>query len=358
MNKQTKTKKILILFLIFIGINSYSQDNKEIALTKAKKAVVLMDEGKLDESIKILKECQKLDNENFIYPYEIAYAYIQKKEYDTAIKILKKTIKYKNVTSRVYQTFGNCYDYNNQPEKAIKTYDEGLKKFPNAGNLYLEKGNIYLGKNEYDKAIENYEKGIKVDPMYPSNYYRLALLFLNSNDKLNGLIYGEIFMNLERTTKRTKEISELLYQTYTKSIQINGDKSKIEFCDIIISDKDIKGEEIDLPLCAIFGKNFILGMLNQKEVNLNSISDIRISFIKNFYKEDYKKYSNVLFDYNKKMLDEGVLDAYNHYLLQIGTPKEFKEWKNNNTDKYNKFVEWYTNPDNYLKINKENIYIR
>lgn len=351
-------KNILILLFLTINFYSFAQSNEKIALEKAREAIKLMDEGKLDESIKILEECQKLDNKNHIYPYETAYAYIQKKEYKTAIKILKKTTKYKSSNSRVYQTLGNCYDYDKQPEKAIKAYDAGLKKFPNAGNLYLEKGNIFLGKKEYNKAIMNYEKGVKVEPMYTSNYYRLALLYLNSNDKLNGLIYGEIFMNLERTTKRTQEISKLLFQTYKNSIEIDGDNAKIDFCEIVIGDNDFNGDKLKLPLCAIFGKNFILGMINQKEVNLNTISEMRSNFIENFYKEDYKDYPNVLFDYNKKMLDKGIFEAYNHYILQIGSPDEFEKWKSKNIEKYNDFVKWYTTENNYLKINKKSVYTK
>jgi len=351
-------KNILVLLFLTINFYTFAQNNEKIAFEKAREAVKLMDAGKIDESIRILEECQKLDAKSPIYPYEIAYAYIQKKEYKTAIKILKKTTKYKGVNSRVYQTLGNCYDYDKQTKKAIKAYNDGLKKFPNAGNLYLEKGNIFLGKKEYDKAIMNYKKGIKVDPMFSSNYYRLALLYLNSNDKLNGLIYGEIFMNLERTTKRTQEISKLLFQTYKNSIEIDGDNIEIDFCEIIIGDNDFNGNTLKLPLCAIFGKNFILGVIEQKEVNLNTISEMRISFIENFYKEDYKKYANVLFDYNKKMLDKGVFEAYNHYILQIGSPDEFRIWKNKNIEKYNDFVEWYTTENNYLKINKKSVYTK
>ena len=70
-----------------------------------------MDEGKLDESIKLLEESQKLDPENYMYPYEIAYAYVQKKKYEKAIKILnnvkKEFAEYKstaNITGKIINT--------------------------------------------------------------------------------------------------------------------------------------------------------------------------------------------------------------------------------------------------------------
>ena len=98
--------------------------------------------------------------------------------------------------------------------------------------------------------------------------------------------------------------------------------------------------------------------MNQKEINLTTLSEIRIEFIKNYFKEDYKKYPNVLFEYHKTILDNGILDAYNKYIFQIGANDEFSEWKNNNNEKYDAFVKWYTNPDNYLKINNKNKFIK
>src|SRR5690606_21317883 len=129
-------------------------------------------------------------------------------------KNIKKTKKLKSANSQVYQLSGNCYSFSGKPDKAIKEYEERMKRFPNSGNLYLERGNIYLIQENYKEAVENYETGIEVDPMFPSNYYRLAKLYLHSSNKLAGLMYGELFMNLERTTDRALEISELLYSTY------------------------------------------------------------------------------------------------------------------------------------------------
>lgn len=336
-------KTIFGLLLCFLSFSLFAQTDKEIAYSKAKEAIKIMDEGKLDESIKLLEESQKLDSENYIYPYEIAYAYAQKKEYKKAIKILNKIKKYKSINSQVYQMSGNCYSFLGKPKKAIKEYEEGMKHFPNSGNLHLEKGNIFLGQEEYQKAIENYEKGIEVDPTFTSNYFRLAKLFLNSTDKLSGLIYGEIFMNLERTTSRTQEMSKLLFNTYKSSITLGENKSKIDFCKVIIDASEIKpNEDIKLPLCAIFSKNFILAIIDKKTIDLNSLSLIRQKFIENYFKEDYKNYPNVLFEYQKKLVDKNLFNAYNHYLFQIGAQEKFNDWLETNRSEYEKFVEWYT----------------
>lgn len=350
-------RNLLTFIVLFQATFSLAQPRNEEAWSKAKEAIKLMDAGEIDKSIALLEECQKLDKNDYTYPYEIAYAYMLKKDYAKAAEILDKTKKYKNITNQIYQMSGNCYSYLGQPEKAIQEYDEGLSKFPNSGNLYLEKGNIFLLQKKYDEAILNYNNGIKVEPMFASNYYRLTKLYAGSTDKLSALLYGEIFLNLERTSKRTLEVSKILFDTYKTSIKIDGDEASIEFCDVIVDASDLSDKELKLPLCAIFGKNFILGIINQKEVKLQSLSEIRTSFVNNFYQEDYKKYPNALFAYQKKLLDNGDFESYNHYLFQMGSEEEFKDWKGNNEAKYNKFVTWYTNPENYLKLDKSNRYI-
>jgi len=351
-----KIIKLIVLLQIFT-LPLFAQMDKEKALNIAREAIKIMDEGKIEESIILLEESEKLDPENYMYPYEIAYALIQKKEYKNAIKILEKIKSYKSINSQVYQMSGNCYSFLGKSKKAIKEYEAGMKIFPDKGNLHLEKGNIFLDKKEYDEAILNYENGIKVDPSYPSNYYRLAKLFLNSSDKLSGLVYGELFMNLERTTARTQEMSELLYNTYKTSISFGENNSSVKFCQVVIFMDE--AENIKLPLCAVFEKHLILATLDKKEINLSSLASIRKQFIKNFYfGEDYKNYPNVLFEYQKKMLDDNVFDAYNHYLFQISNPGEFSSWQESNEKDYEDFVEWYLEPKNDIKINNKNMFLR
>ncbi|MFZ1799296.1 MAG: tetratricopeptide repeat protein, partial [Chitinophagaceae bacterium] len=197
-----KSIKIFALFtLLFIGQISYAQTNKEQAYAKAKEAIKLEDEeGKYDEAIQLLKEAEALDPENINYPYEIAYAYSGKKEYKKASDILEKLLDRKDVNGRIYQALGNAYDFQGKGDKAISTYEKGLKKFPNSGELYLESGNMDLVKKDYNKALNYYEKGIEMDPKFPSNYYWASKIYCSSEDEVWGMIYGEIFMNLERNS--------------------------------------------------------------------------------------------------------------------------------------------------------------
>ena len=343
------------LLLILINQISFSQSKKEIAYEKALQAVELMNSGKYDESITLLKESQSLDTSNFLYPYEIALAYTYKEEYDEAIKILEDVIKNMSTQSDIFQLLGNNYSMAGDKESAIKVYENGIEQNPNSGNLYLEKGNIYLIDENYNEAIKNYRKGIEVDQEFPSNYYRLAKLYLLSTNKLKGLIYGEIFMNLERTTKRTQEISNLLFSTYKESIKFMGDSSSIDFCEIVIDANDISEEEIRLPFCAIFGKSFIMSIIDQDTLTLKSLSEIRTRFLDFYFEQDFEKYPNVLFNYHGKMKKEEVFNSYNYYLFQMAEQEEFNSWSIKNKEEFETFVKWYTNVENFMRISESDV---
>ncbi|MCU0438503.1 MAG: tetratricopeptide repeat protein [Raineya sp.] len=355
-------KKTSLLFsvLFFITHFCFSQTNQEKARSMGKEAIELMDKGEYEKSIEILEECKKLDPKSYMYPYEIAYAHVQQKDYKKAIKILEKVKKYEKTHPQVYQMLGNSYSYSGDPKKAIATYEDGMKKFPNAGNLHSEKGNVLTYQKKYDEAVESYENGIKAEPSYSSNYYRLAVLFLSSTNKVPGLIYGEVFMNLERTTKRTKEMSEMLLKAYKEAIKFTDDGFSLDFCQIVVTPEQLKNEKFKLPFCAIFGKNFILGITlsTQKEVNLQTLSEIRTKFIEMYFQEDNKEYPHILFDYQKQLQEKGLFDAYNRYLFQIGASDEFKKWLETNQSSFDKFVEWYTKPENTIPVTKENVIVK
>lgn len=348
----------LILFMI-IGQVVFGQSDKDKALEKAIEAVKLMDSGNVDESIKLLEEAQNLDPNRFDYPYELAYAYYLKEDYNEVIKILEGVINHKDVNDRLFQLLGNSYDMIGEPEKALETYDKGLEKFPNSGAIYLEKGNVYWMKKEYEKALLFYEKGIEVAPQFPSNYYRATLLYCNSSEEVWGMIYGEIFMNLEPNSKRTAEISKLLYNTYKNEITFTSDTSfSVSFSKTaLINIDDLQDpNKMKLPFgVGVYEPTIMMSMINEKSIDLNSLNRIRTNFIKMYFKNNNnKKYPNILFDYQNKILKAGHFEAYNYWILMKGDEALFRIWHSANTKKWDKFVKWFTDDKNRLKLDSSN----
>lgn len=342
--------KYLIYFLCLFSVQSLAAQSKEEKVAAyIEAAIKAMDKGEFDESLEYLEQAKELDPDNIDVLYEMAMANYIKREYKTAEKILKKLTKHDQVYDRVYQMLGNCYDMQGKRPKAIKTYDKGLKKFPNSGILNLERGNMELAAKEYSKALNYYEQGIKGDPSFPSNYYWATKIYLASTEEVWGMVYGEIFLNLERTSKRTAEISQLLYDTYKSEINFKGDSSfSISFSKsttINLSMDDLldttKLKKL-MPFGMIYEMKLSTAIVGQKEINLASLNTIRRNFIREYFGDDtYENYPNILFDYQKELVENGHFEAYNYWLLSKGNIKEFNAWQANNKEKWESFFKWY-----------------
>ncbi len=351
-------KTIALILILTTGKILFGQTtNEEKAFAKGKEAVDLMDNGEIDKSIKLLEEAKKLDPKNIDYPYEIAYAKYLKKDYKSAIKIAEPLTKHKQVNDRVYQMLGNAYSLNQQREKAIATYEKGLKLFPSSGKLYLERGNMELFIKEYGKALTYYEKGIEVDPKFPSNYYWAARIYCGSTEEVWGMIYGELFLNLERNTKRTAEISKLLFDTYKSEIKFFGDTSfTVSFSkNATINISSLTDpNKAKLPFgIGVYEANLMFSIPPVNAIDIASLNNIRSAFLNNYFINEHdKKYPNVLFNYQKQIKEAGHLEAYNYWILMKGDEVGFKKWLTGNKDKWENFVEWFV--DNGLKINDDN----
>lgn len=118
------------LFCLFGTQLSFGQNNREQVLALQRQAIELMDNGDPDQGIVLLRQALTLDPDYWPLTYEMAYAYMVKRDYQKAIKLAKTLYKYEDCNDLVYQLVGNCYDYLKNPKKALKVYAQGSNAFP------------------------------------------------------------------------------------------------------------------------------------------------------------------------------------------------------------------------------------
>jgi tetratricopeptide (TPR) repeat protein len=358
-------KKIITVILVFfVGLNFFAQttDDKIKAREIAIEAIRVMDNGEIDKSITMLQESQKLDAKTFNYPYEIGYAYYLKGDFKNAINTLKKVIKYEENNDQCFTLLGNIYDIDKQPEKAIEIYNKGLEKFPNSGRLYYEKGNVQEVLKEYDNALESWGKGISVAPSYPSNYHTASIYYAKyTTEKIWGILYGELFMNIERGSQKTEEISKLLYDTYKASITIKSKtESEVSFSQKMQLTLPNEDEKLKIPFSMPYELTMILALtseMEEKELSIKSLNKIRTNFIAGWYENKRNiEYPNIVFEWHKKLLDLGYFEAYNYWLLMKGNEEEFIAWSDENQEKWDEFIGWFS--PNPLIVDEQNNFHR
>lgn len=332
-----------------------------MARKMAKQAIVLMDKGNFQESIKLLEKAHELDSSVIDYEYEIGYAYYLKKEFDKAVKILSKISEKKGLHDQFFQLLGSCYDYLGDFQKAISIYEKGLKNFPSSGALWGEIGVTLLRQKELAKALSYFEKGIEVAPLHASNYYWASKIYFSSSKEVWGIIYGELFMNLERNSVRTSEISRLIYSSFKRNILLKeGHLAEITFTtpslkpEIYENDLQHDGRKFEIK---VFAQGLMEVMDKVNEINIESLSVIREDFIKGYFSKQLNTdYPNALFNFQKKVMDAGFSKAYSYWILRSGDPEKASKWVEQNRNYWSNFIKWFG--QNKLQITQSDTFRR
>lgn len=311
---------------------------------RAAEGVKKIDEGKYDEAIAIFDNLLLNEPASTLYKYEKAFALYLKQDYRAASDIFKTITSAQDSDPRYYQLLGNCYDYLGEQENAVFTYQEGLKKFPNSGRLFMELGTVEMSRHDFGQAVMYWENGISAEPQFASNYYWAARFHAKTREKIWALIYGELFLNLEPDTKRSAEISELLFEIYKSALASGPDSTgllKFSRQRTIISGGDPTRQPFELVYETAMTDAVRPLLQENPPTDLEMISRLRAEFLKQWEAESYgEMHPNILFERHAEMLKAGVFQAYNYWLLHRGAPDDFKKWALANRAEFQRFTSW------------------
>lgn len=341
---------VLIILLCNAGIFSQSNDDTRESIELTKEAIKLIKKDRLSEAMKKLKEAVKLEDENIAAKYFIAKIHYLKGEYQKGIEMMEKLLAGKVKEDVMYQLLGNCYSKLGQKEKAIEIYNMGMLDFPYSGPLYLELGNVEKENGNLPKAFQNYEYGIRFDPEYSDNYYNAAKMLLDEDNHW-GYIYGEIYLNMEPFTKEWDEVSKLMYESY--SSRVHGQNIGILKTERIITDTTTSGFDRAYKETEIEANK--LAALDV--FSLHRLNEIRKRFIEVWIDKGYNvKFKNALYDFHKRMLDEGYFELYNYSSFSRGAAEEYDIYY----DKHKTNIKSYNNwiDKNYLTMTNKNSIFR
>jgi len=307
-----------------------------------------MDAGEIEKALVLFEKAKKLDPENIHYSYEIAHSYFLTRNYPKAISILEPLLQHNDVTDHVYNLLGSSYEFNKDETKALEVYNSGLEKFPSSGIIHNSLGNYLLKNQNYKEALNYFENGIKAQPSFSSNYYWASKVHSSMEDKLWGIIFAEIYINMEGINDQSKELSQMIFDVYEKGIRKSEDGLTVDIADADTLAKNFE-HEVELQL--------LLSAKDLKEsITTSALYQIRSDFIQNWVeKATHDRYPNLLFDWHKLLLLKGYLEPYHYWLFKESNPAEFEKYKGDNVVLYNEFIEWLST--NYLKPNASEYFI-
>lgn len=312
-------KKITFALLLMITSAAvHAQTPKELHET----ARTFMRQGDHANAILVLNRALLQEPQNMALGKDLALSYYFQRENTKALETINALLDKEDSDDQAYQIAGMIYKQADVKKDAEKMYRKGLKKFPQSGPLYNELGELQWEQKDFE-AIRQWEKGIEMDPSYSKNYYNAARYYYMSTDKVWGLIYGEIFINMEPLSSKAPEIKQLLLDGYKKL-----------FSTATLS----TGKDKNL-----FVNNYLKSMQAQSGlaaagINAETLSMIRTRFVLDWF-ENNEPLPYRLFGYQQQLLKEGLFEAYNQWLFQSSQNlSAYQAWINTHTEEYNAFL--------------------
>ena len=323
--KRATLVAVAVLFAA-LAFSQQTQEPKDLQET----AKTFLREGDFKNAILVLNRAISQDGNNFELKKDLAYAYFLQRDYVKALEVAKPFADNPEADVQAFQILGMVYNAVEETKDAEKMYRAAIKKYPSSGVLYNNYGELLWKKRNFAEAAKQWEKGIEVDPNYSGNYYNAAKYHYFTADKVWGLIYGEMFVNLESYSTRTPEIKTLLLDGYKKLFQ-DADLAK---------NQNLKNG---------FVKAYLDNMKNQAAtvsggVTPESLSAVRTRFILDWFQKDAPRLPLRLFEYQQQLLKEGMFEAYNQWIF--GAAKDltaYQNWTTTHAEEYNKFDKFQKN---------------
>lgn len=290
-----------------------------------------MRQGDFPSALQALNKALELKPNDVDILKDKAFVYYLQRDFTNTIDITKKLVVRENADAQCFQILGLAYKAIAETKEAEKMYKQALTRFPKSGALNCDYGE-FLSPTNPAEAIKYWEKGIEGDPNYSGNYYLATKYYAQKGNIIWGLLYAEIFVNIESLSKRSEEIKTILYGGYKKL-----------FDDVSILDN---AKTNGTPFEKAVAQNLNnLTSFGRFEISPEMLTALRTRFILNWYNsEETKKFPYPLFEYQRKLLRNGSFDAYNQWLIGTNADaQKYTQWVQQHGDEVKAFQQYQRN---------------
>jgi tetratricopeptide (TPR) repeat protein len=307
--------------------SGYAQD----VATLHETARSLMKQGDFENATLVLNKALQQDPDNLDLLKDQAFIAYLKRDFAGAIETGKKISSRQDADVQCFQILGLAYKAIAEFKESDKMYKEALKKFPKSGVLYSEYGDLLASNDNESAAVKQWEKGIEADPNHSGNYYYAAKYYAKKGNIIWGLLYSEIFVNIESFTKRTEEIKGILFGGYKKLFSAPSalDNAKQD------------GTSFEKAVANDLSK---LTNLMTDSITCETFTALRTRFILDWYNSHSGEFPFRLFEHQRLMLQEGYFEAYNQWLIgALADTQKFQSWTQAHPTEVNAFQQFQHN---------------
>jgi len=223
----------------------------------------------------------------------------------------------------------------NKTRDARATIKKGYTLFPGSGMLYDEAAKIAEQGSDTGNALRYWLSGIEADPLYVPSYYSAACVYLRSGDVFWGLIYGEIYLDMQHDTLLDDGLKKLLFDGYKKM----SDNSANTYLSQNNKTKNRPAAHDFKELVNVTYAPLFAVMIDGN--NAENLTMLRARFLIDWFPENDQKYPCSLFRYLDGLVRNGYFDVYNEWLFgKAGNVNEYTAWNTFHEGAIARFLQW------------------
>jgi tetratricopeptide (TPR) repeat protein len=251
--------------------------------------------------------------------------------YKDAVETLQPLMDKRETDEAFYDVLAASWAAQDDARKAKTVLKNGLQHFPASGLLYYDLGHLYDMEKKPEEALKAWEEGINANPGYARNYCNAAKKYLNSEDVMPGLLYGEIYLNIAQDTDDADTLKKMLFSGYKKMFDNIAKPDRVE---------QSEQQEATAFMDAVKKTYAKLTPVVSDGVTTENLTMVRIRFLMDWYDTYGGKYPYSLFAYHDYLVRNGLFDIYNEWLFgKAESITEYKAWNQFHAGEMDIFLE-------------------
>ena len=151
-------------------------------IIKEKKAIALINEGKLQEAEAIYKELISASTNNHIVYGNLAAIYGMQGSLDKAINLLRQALHINPNYLEAHNNLGNALQEQGNLGAAIASFTKALQINPNYSEAHYNLGNALRQQGNLDAAITSFNNALRVNSNNPEAFSNLGNLYMEQGN--------------------------------------------------------------------------------------------------------------------------------------------------------------------------------
>ncbi len=259
---------------------------------------------------------------------ELGNLYYVSGEYSLAAETLEPLMKEPHSSDTVFQLLAASQMVQKEFKKANNTLNKGQAGFPSSCMLFYRRGQLCMLQQDNDAAIQAWQAGIQACPGEPLNYLEAARAYLNTDNKIEGLMLGEAYLAMRSDTAGNDSVKKMIFEGWKNYFVTLADKKP--------------GKNTGKGSAQIIDDYYrMLTPVVSDGITTENLTMVRTRLLMEWVANQPRPGRGDLFEYQDDLIRNGRFDMYNEWLFGKAEHEgQYNAWLKFHDYEMEQFLKW------------------